>query len=62
MQGTGEGQRKRRREDEEADEGERKRLWNDERICRIEGGVMEQGERCKLIELWWPRIKRICLV
>jgi hypothetical protein len=62
MQGTGEGQRKRRREDEEADERERKRLCNDGRISRIEGGVMEQGERCKLIELWWPRIKRICLV
>jgi hypothetical protein len=55
--------RKRRREDEEADEGLRKRVCNNEsRICRIEGGMMEQGERRKFIELWWPVMKRMCVV
>jgi hypothetical protein len=54
--------RKRRLEDEEVDEGERKRLCNDSRICRIEGEMMEQGERRKFIELWWPVMKEMCLV
>jgi hypothetical protein len=61
-QGTTERQRKRRLEAEEADERERKKNCNDGRMGRIEEGVMEEGQQRKLIDVWWPRIKGICLV
>jgi hypothetical protein len=31
-------------------------------MSRIEQAVMEEGEQQKFIEVWWPRMKRICLV
>ena len=37
-------------------------MCNDGRIGRIEEGVMKEGEGRKLVDIWWGRIQRICLV
>jgi len=55
--------RRRRQEADEADEQKRRRIMlNEGRRERIEQRIMDEGELRKFLELFLPRIKRICLV
>lgn len=55
--------RKRRLEVESAEETIVKRIKGVEsRDLGIVREIMSAGEQRKLIELWWPRIVRICLI
>ena len=63
IQRSSSGLRKRRLEVESAESASVKRIRSVEsRDLGIVREIMRGGEVRKLIELWWPRIVRICLV